>query len=396
MQAGRLRSGAAGLVLSLGLVCLTACHGTYVAPRPSAPAAVIDEAGAQQALATLADDVRRGARAGGGLAPTLAANAAALHVAGFTARYVSPDSAAAPDGSWTADVDLTWRFAGFDARDVEETVAVTFAPQGGGAVAIRSVGGQGHRTPLWLTGPLQVRRGAGYLVLVSGTAEHADDYARLAQRAIAAVRRVVPWPQPDLVLEVPASETALEDDLAATPQSYAGVAAVTATVDGSGTAGTPVHVFVNPDAIGNLHGQGAQVVLSHEATHDATGAVPNSTLPKWLLEGFADYVALRDVHLPLSVTARELLADVRKHGAPAHLPTDADFNAEAEDFGEEYEQAWTVCRTLADAGGEAALVRLYDAVRDGAPLEATMVRDFGFGAAGLTTRWQQWLTRVAR
>jgi hypothetical protein len=380
------------------LAGLAACHGTYVAPPPSAPTLTIDAAGAQQALATLVADVRRGGHAGSGLTPTLAANAAALHVAGFTARYVSPDSAVAPDGSWTADVEVGWRFAGFDARDIDLTVVMTFAPRAGspGAVTIRSVGGGAHRTPLWLTGPLQVRRGAGYLVLVAGTTARADAYAQLAQRAIATVQRVVPWPHPDLVMEVPATETDLESDLAAAPQSYAGVAAVTATVDGSDTPGTPVHVFVNPDAIGNLHGAGAQVVLSHEATHDATDAVPNSTLPKWLLEGFADYVALRDVHLPLSVTARELLADVRKNGAPAHLPTDADFDSQAEDFGEEYEQAWTVCRTLADAGGEPALVRLYDAVRDGAPLEATMEQQFGFDSAGLTQRWQQWLRQAVR
>ena len=38
--------------------------------------------------------------------------------------------------------------------------------------------------------------------------------------------------------------------------------------------------------------------MSHEATHVATDAAL-STMPLWLLEGFADYVALRDVDLPI-------------------------------------------------------------------------------------------------
>ena len=37
--------------------------------------------------------------------------------------------------------------------------------------------------------------------------------------------------------------------------------------------------------------------MSHEAVHVATEAA-RSTMPLWLLEGFADYVALRDVDLP--------------------------------------------------------------------------------------------------
>ena len=54
--------------------------------------------------------------------------------------------------------------------------------------------------------------------------------------------------------------------------------------------------------------------MSHEATHVATGAAL-STMPTWLLEGFADYVALAHVDLPVSVTASQILGQVRKHGS---------------------------------------------------------------------------------
>jgi hypothetical protein len=209
------------------------------------------------------------------------------------------------------------------------------------------------------------------------------------------VRRVLPWPDPRLVLEVPSSENALETELAASPGDYSGVAAVTASVDGSTQRTAPVHVFVNPDAIGKLNTQGAQVVLSHEATHAATGVALGSALPEWLLEGFADYVALRDVPLPLSTTAGQVIRDVRRNGPPAHLPGTAEFNAKAEDFGEEYEAAWLACRLLAQLGGEQQLVRLYDEVKAGAALDPTMRSLFGFGVGEFTKTWQERLSHLA-
>ena len=72
---------------------------------------------------------------------------------------------------------------------------------------------------------------------------------------------------------------------------------MTTTADGSGSEDAPVHVFVNPDVTRGLKGAGAQVVMSHEITHVATDAATSPVDP-WLLEGFADYVALRDVPLP--------------------------------------------------------------------------------------------------
>ena len=101
--------------------------------------------------------------------------------------------------------------------------------------------------------------------------------------------------------------------------SYGGIAAVTTTVDGSLSPQAPVHIFVNPRVFDPLGARGSQIVMSHEATHVATGAAVSS-MPTWLLEGFADFVALDHVDLPVSVTASQILARVRKSGPPAHLP----------------------------------------------------------------------------
>jgi hypothetical protein len=361
------------------------------AEQPGAAAAALSAW--QQAIVD-----RRPDEAPGAAAQSATENAGRLRVTDFSARYVAPAGAVAADGSWTADVALTWRFAGVDATVAREDVGVTFRPSGAQGVAISGFGGADDRLPLWLSGPVEVRRTGEVTAVVAGSnaaaAREADRYRALATEAVATVRRVLPWPHPDLVLEVPADQAGLEQMMGAAANSYHGVAAVTATVDGS--AHGPVHVLVNPHVIGGLNSQGAQIVLSHEATHAATEVTDNRTLPSWLLEGFADYVALRDVPLPLSTTARQILADVRMDGAPRHLPGAAEFNDQSETFGAEYEASWLACRLLAQIGGEPALVRLYDDVRDGAALDEAMRREIGMSVTDFTARWRTELEELAR
>lgn len=393
----------AALAVALGLLAWR-LHGqdTYVVPPQavgSGRPATEQPGKAAAALAALEQAVRdrRPDRVQGSGARTVVTNAAALRVQDFTVRYVAQDGAVASDGSWNADVALTWRFGGIDTETASTDVSATFAPAGSG-VELRGFGSGGGRLPLWLAGPVQVRRTDDATVVLAGTGaaaqRHAARYGTLAECAVAAVRKVVPWPHPDLVLEVPADESGLERMMGAAAGSYHGVAAVTATVDGS--TGGPVHVLVNPQVIGGLNSQGAQIVLSHEATHAATDVATNDTLPPWLLEGFADYVALRDVALPLSTTARQILAEVRKDGAPKHLPGPAEFDDQSESFGAEYEAAWLACRLLARVGGEQALVHLYDDVRGGADLDTTMRQQFGFGISGFTAQWRRELEGLAR
>ena len=180
------------------------------------------------------------------------------------------------------------------------------------------------------------------------------------------VRDVLPQWDGKLVVEVPGSEEALDAALGADPGSYTDIAAVTASVDGTITPDSEVHVFVNPDVYDDLEPVGGQVVISHEATHLATGAPLTSGVPLWLLEGFADYVALHAVDLPITTTAGQIIQQVRAEGAPDHLPGQAEFDQADSHLGAAYESAWVACLVLADAGGQDALVRLYEQVSRGA------------------------------
>jgi hypothetical protein len=209
------------------------------------------------------------------------------------------------------------------------------------------------------------------------------------------VRRVLPGWRRGLVVEVPSSPDALDETLGAAPGEYAAIAAVTTSVDGSTSPTTPVHVFVNPDVFGSLKAEGAQVVMSHEATHVASDAV-RSRAPLWLLEGFADYVALRDVDLPLSVTAGQIIRQVRKDGAPRQLPAAADFDTQTTHLGAAYEAAWLACRLLARSGGEQNLVALYRRASRGDAVDAVLRDLYGFGEKEFTRRWRSELVAVAR
>jgi hypothetical protein len=327
----------------------------------------------------------------------LAENARALRVADLDLRFVDEDlalSASLPDGQWAAAVDTTWRFAGFDTSPSRAEVTFTFAADGDRA-ALVGIGGGARRTPLWLRGPLQVSRTPGTLVMVDGTAQTLQRYAGLARRAVPVVRRVLPGWRDGLVVEVPASATDLDGTLGAEPGEYAAIAAVTTTPDGSVEGDAPVHVFVNQEVFGPLKPQGAQVVMSHEATHVATDAVHART-PLWLLEGFADYVALRDVDLPLAVTAGQIIRQVRRDGAPRALPGRSDFDTTTTHLGATYEAAWIACRLLARIGGEPALADLYRRASRGADVDVSLQELFGIGEKEFTRRWRTELESIAR
>jgi hypothetical protein len=209
------------------------------------------------------------------------------------------------------------------------------------------------------------------------------------------VGKVLPQWTGGLVVEVPPSEEGLDTVLAADPGTYQGIAAVTASVDGTVTPDAQVHVFVNPTVYDGLDPVGGQVVLSHEATHAATGAPLTTGVPMWLLEGFADFVALHDVELPVTTTAAQIIAQVERDGVPDGLPGQTEFDATDSHLGAAYESAWLACVVLAQSGGDDALVRLYEDVSAGRDPEARMRALFGFGEAGLTERWQQRLRDLA-
>lgn len=396
------------LLVAAGLLAWTVVDDdTYVAPTPTAAARPeVDPAGATATLAAFEDAVRAGdAEAARALAPAddeaagdllaaLVDNADRLRVDDFTLRYVDDQGAPAADGAWTAAVDATWRFRGFDPTASSAEVRARLVGEGD-RVALAGFGGSGGLEPVWLSGPVEVRRTPRTLVLVDGSAADADRYAARAEAAVPVVRRVLPDWRRGLVVEVPGSSADLERALGADPGSYDQIAAVTTSADGSQVPDASVHVFANPDVFGGLRRTGAQVVMSHEATHVATGAWDSGT-PLWLLEGFADYVALRDTDLPDEQAAAQIIKQVRRDGPPSDLPDARAFGDRTPRLGATYESAWLAARLVAREAGEDALVRFYRAVDRGRPIEEALPATAGLTLDQLTDDWRAELTELAR
>jgi len=137
-------------------------------------------------------------------------------------------------------------------------------------------------------------------------------------------------------------------------------------------------------------------VLSHEATHDATGVASNTTLPPWLLEGFADYVALHHVNLPVTVTASQILAEVREDGPPAHLPGKAEFDTANTALGASYESAWLACRLIGEKYGEQRLIAFYRQSARDSSTDRAFREVLGTSEAAFTAQWRDYLRRLAR
>jgi hypothetical protein len=362
----------------LGIVVWLAKHdSTYHAPLGGPTARTADSAGATRLLGRLVADVRHRDPAGQSLGATPAEsadlrgvvrNARALHVAAFSLRYVDAVGGVSAEGSWAADVAATWRFAGFDQQTVRQEVRVRFAHAPAG-LRIAGIGGGDRRSPLWLAGPVQVRRSARSMVLVAGSAARADRFAALARRAVPQVRSVLPSWRGGLVVEVPTSEDGLEAELHAHPGQYAGIAAVTTTVDGSRSRRASSHVFVNPQVFDPLRPRGAQVVITHESTH----------------------VALDAANSP---AASRISSLVRHDGVPEELPTTAQFAPDAPHLEARYESAWLACRLLAKDGGTPALVAFYRAMDAGGELGPELRQHFGLAPVAFTRQWRDLLSHV--
>jgi hypothetical protein len=265
-----------------------------------------------------------------------------------------------------AQITLSYMLRGIDAAADTHQLWWTFVRRNGRVVAaaddgLAAVGGQSWQGP-WDFGPLDVVTGHSGVVI--GHADSASELPGIAAEVDAAVPAVTAvwgsgWRRQVLVV-VPSSPDELSA-LAGEASTIGADVAAAAVGDGADPmtgAPTGERLIVNPDALRRLSATGRAIVLRHEITHIATAAATSDATPRWLVEGFADYVGNLGSGQSVPVAAAELHAAARAGHLPVALPSAADFD-DATSAAEAYEGAWLACRLIAARAGQEGLVRFY-------------------------------------
>ena len=299
-------------------------------------------------------------------------------------------------------VSLQYRLRGVDTDPDRHDLWWTFVRRDGrvllaGDDDLAGAGGTSWRGP-WDFGAVVVARGTSSLVL--GHIANATSLTRLADVADAAVPAVTAvwggaWSQQVAVL-VPADATEFAALTGGSPDTDVSATAVTAGVDTASGRPYGQRLVLSPTAPGTLSGIGEQIVIRHELTHLATAADTSDGTPRWVVEGFADFVGERGSGQSVAVTAAELRRDIRAGDVPAALPADSAFAAGAPDRAQAYEQAWLACRLIAARAGVAGLVRFYRAVSTAVAPAAQAVGTalhavVGLSLAAFTAQWRHYV-----
>lgn len=314
-------------------------------------------------------------------------------------RYVSGgDVADRADGSAQATVDVSWRAGdeiGLSDTTVHtSSVAFRVAPQADGGFSVIAAAPREGALPIWLAGDVAVERSSGSVVIRVDGGDEALPVETMATAARAAVARVVPGTKGEVTVVSPHTQTQMARLVGQPLEQVRQIAAVTTRLDGRGGTSSDTVIVLNPTVFSTMDRRAAQVVLTHEATHLLTDAV-GTRAESWVVEGFADFVALHDDSATLAVSAGQILAEVRAGRAPTRLPTAADFDAEGHGLGAVYESAWMIFRMLGERYGDARVVDFYEAVMADTPLDSALATSFGLTVAELTAEWRAYLAKSA-
>lgn len=322
----------------------------------------------------------------------------AVAAPGASFRYISGGEVAdRADGSAVAVAEISWRPSEQSGLNSDvthrSTVELRVAPQDDGTFSVTGAGSSGSTVPLWLLGDVTVTAGDGRALIRVDGGDRSLPVDEMTAAARTAVERVAPGGNGELTVISARTQAQMAAIVGQPQDAVAQIAAITTGIDGDSTTDDAV-VVLNPAVFATMDRRAAQVVLSHEATHVLTGAV-GSTAVNWVVEGFADYVALRDDTAPLSVSAGQALAEVRAGRIPQQLPDDADFESTRHGLGAVYESTWMIFRMLGRDYDDAQILGFYRDVVDGTPVDRALDTAFGLTTKQLTARWRGYLTKSA-
>jgi hypothetical protein len=304
-----------------------------------------------------------------------------------------------PSGSWIGRVIARYSYGDRDSP-VDREQYLTFVPRGDlwliGGDADGEPSGLPSEKDIWDLGPIRVVTGERSIVI--GSPRHAPlrRYADEADQGVVDVGKVWrrPWSRQPVVL-VPRTQSDMTTLIGSDGAGLEQIAAVTTGLSESGiTRGD--RVVINPAAWKTLGSLGRRVVMTHELTHLATRAQTRRSVPLWLSEGLADYVANAAVDVPVDLVGDDILDQVRAGRLPKDLPEDSEFDAGEGEIAPAYEGSWLVARLIAQRYGEEKLIRLYLRTADdrGSPAE-DLQQVLGLTERQLVRQWRAYLLDLA-
>ena len=381
---------------ALSVLALAGCSaaptssGTGGTSAPAQPSSAQPSAAQlRELLAARADAVLAGSAAG--VAATQAPGAATAVGGAATSlpwaqwSYLEPVVLGSRDGLVAVRATLGFRLDG-DAAATLEHVQLTVRDDGG-RWRVVSERTDGAGAAVWELGDVDWAGGDGVSVVSVGGAGSARTLLAAAEQAQRAVTRW--WPssstgQP-VVVVVPGSDE-LARGLGRTPASLDGLGAVTVTgpaIDGHAAS----RVWLARDVVRGLDPGELQVLLRHELLHAASGSPGRAGVPLWLSEGVAEQAGWQAVRVGPQVWARDLLAAVRRDGAPAGLPADADFSGAG--LRAAYAGAHLAAEVLDEGSGRGAARDVLRRVLDGEDLDSALRSVSGTGIERLVKRWRE-------
>jgi hypothetical protein len=307
--------------------------------------------------------------------------------------------------SWApATLRVHYRLKGFDRRSTSLWQYPTFVRRGDEwfIASFSDFAHDGRHTSrdVWDFGPVSVVRTDNVLVL--GHPDQLVTMQGLAAEVEADIPRVNAVWGTDWAQRVVVIAPSTQHELSEVVNDFGNLSDIAAVATAEVTAGIgdpdPVgdRIGINPANWPKLSLLGRRIVITHELTHVASRGVTSGSTPKWLAEGFADYVGYLDSGVPTTFVAQDLRDDVVAGKVPRAFPSDAGFRGSSQRLSESYEASWLVCRLIADRWGQDALVRFYKEVgdsqeRSAAALDAAADKVLHVSAHELLARWRSYL-----
>jgi len=297
-----------------------------------------------------------------------------------------------------APVQVRYRFEGQDDSPVLARESYTFVLTGSGW-RIAGPGDSRMRrrddVEIWDSAPVRTARSARTLIVYHpGEEDLAQRLLRAADSAYGQVGAAWSgrWERKAVIL-VPRDQGEAERLVGARDLSRVAAVASSSVESGSTERVLGNRIVVNTNNVARYNLLNLQILVTHEMTHVATRSLGDG-VPLLLVEGFADWAALKPVGLSLDATRPALDQRVDSGRFDGTLPGDAEFRGA--DAAVAYDEGSAFCLWVATTFGAGKLQALYRKFKGSDPpspdeLNRAFRSVLGLSRRTAETRWAAWV-----